>query len=59
MSYTPEIDRFKITHNVEDTHFEQWCVEELQYLENIGTESPYDLIVIKYVEALENLNVLK
>jgi hypothetical protein len=58
-SYTPEINKFKLAHNIEDAEFEQWRTEELEYLQNIRTESLSDAMAMEYVEALQNLEKLK
>jgi hypothetical protein len=54
--YTPKVERFKAVFHVEDSDFESWRQEELNYLENLSKEPKRDAEVVSYVEALVALD---
>ncbi|KAG2125460.1 hypothetical protein DEU56DRAFT_873092 [Suillus clintonianus] len=52
---TPVVQELKQQLDLSDADFEQWNIEELQYLEALAAEPEYDPEKIAYVEALQSL----
>ncbi|KAF8592627.1 hypothetical protein K439DRAFT_1643685 [Ramaria rubella] len=53
--YTPHVNLLKQTLKLEDSDFECWHAEELQYLHNLEKEPESDVLTVSYVEALQAL----
>ncbi|KAG2744462.1 hypothetical protein P692DRAFT_20850415 [Suillus brevipes Sb2] len=51
----PVVQELKQHLDLSDADFEQWNIEELQYLEALAAEPEYDPEKIAYVEALQSL----
>ncbi|KAG1729622.1 uncharacterized protein EDB91DRAFT_1059885, partial [Suillus paluster] len=51
----PVVQELKQQLDLSDADFEQWNIEELQYLEALAAELEYDPEKIAYVEALQSL----
>ncbi|KAG1879874.1 hypothetical protein F4604DRAFT_1679437 [Suillus subluteus] len=52
---TPTVQELKQQLDLSDVDFEQWNIEEFQYLEALAAEPEYDPEKIAYVEALQSL----
>jgi hypothetical protein len=44
-----------VLYPTETLDFEAWVLEELEYLNSVGTEPVQDALAVKYVESLESL----
>ncbi|KIJ60975.1 hypothetical protein HYDPIDRAFT_177248 [Hydnomerulius pinastri MD-312] len=53
--YTPMVEELKTQLQIQDTDFERWNVEELEYLNSLSVESEDKVQNAVYVEALESL----
>lgn len=53
--FTPTIEELKQQLDLVDVHFEQWNIEELQYLEALAAELEYDPEKIAYVEKVPHV----
>ncbi|KAG2030363.1 hypothetical protein BDR03DRAFT_878473, partial [Suillus americanus] len=52
---TPAIEELKQQLNLSDADFEQWNIEELQYLEALAAEPEYDPKKLAYIKVLQSL----
>jgi hypothetical protein len=50
---TPEIDKLKVASSLQDANFEQWLLEEHQFLQELKDESEAKVLECAYVCALE------
>ncbi|EGO30757.1 hypothetical protein SERLADRAFT_404785 [Serpula lacrymans var. lacrymans S7.9] len=57
--YSPVVEKFQTLHNISNTDFVRWNLEELALIGNLSTGFEYDVMTVTYVDELDKLQQLE